>query len=170
MEYYHIPDLDTDAQYYFIVGGREQGRRYAMYYLSVENTVKELRAMADDLIKFAEDNNGYIMQGVLETYCNNYIHGKKREYQIKLNSVYGAGAFRAEEGENMDNDVLARVMIEKVELEKKLDKLIAFIECSENFQNLGTIDKTLLLNQKDAMVRYLEVLTTRLDRLSTRKS
>ena len=70
----------------------------------------------------------------------------------------------------MENDTLARLMLEKVELEKKLDKLIAFIECSENFQNLGTIDKTLLLNQKDAMVRYLEVLTTRLDRLSTRKS
>lgn len=141
-----------------------------MYYLSVENVVKELRAMADDLIKFAEDNNGYIMQGTLTTYCNNYIHGKKHELMQKLNSTFGACAFRAEEGENMDNDVLARVMIEKVELEKKLDKLVSFIEGSENFQNLGTIDKTLLLNQKDAMVRYLEVLTTRLDRLITRKS
>ena len=70
----------------------------------------------------------------------------------------------------MENEVLARLMLEKVELEKKLDKLVVFIEGSENFQNLGTIDKTLLLNQKDAMVRYLEVLTTRLDRLSTRKS
>lgn len=99
MRYYDRAYLDTDAQYYIIVGGRGQGRRYFM-----------------------------------------------------------------------ENDTLARLMLEKVELEKKLEKLVAFIEGSENFQNLGTIDKALLLNQKDAMVRYLEVLTTRLDRASTRKS
>lgn len=99
MRYYDRADLDTNAKYYIMVGGRNSGRRYFM-----------------------------------------------------------------------ENDILARLMLEKVELEKRLDKLVAFIEGSENFQNLGTIDKTLLLNQKDAMVRYLEVLTTRLDRATTRKS
>lgn len=170
MSYYKIQYIDTDVQYYFIVGGRGQGRRYAiMYYLSVKNAVKELREMADKLIELSKPN-GYIMGSNLEAFCDNYIDCKKYEFKQKLNSLYGPGLFRAEEGEDMESDTLARLMLEKAELEKRLDKLVAFIEGSENFQNLGTIDKALLLNQKDAMVWYLEVLTTRLDRASTRKS
>ena len=58
---------------------------------------------------------------------------------------------------------LDRLRIERDELAEKLQKLYAYIE-TPAFGALGEEDAMLLLDQRNAMVGYLEILTVRIER------
>lgn len=61
-----------------------------------------------------------------------------------------------------------RLKIEAEELEDRLDKLVAFIGGAV-YELLSDVDKFLLLEQHDAMLRYLDILTIRLSPLEDRE-
>lgn len=54
-----------------------------------------------------------------------------------------------------------RMIVEKKELAEKLQKLEEFIG-SDKFPSLNKFQKYLLEKQKDAMEKYLDILTTRI--------
>lgn len=58
---------------------------------------------------------------------------------------------------------LDRLRIERDELAEKLQKLYAYIE-TPGFGALGEEDAMLLLDQRNAMAGYLEILTVRIER------
>lgn len=64
------------------------------------------------------------------------------------------------------NDFKNRLNIERTELEGKLTKLNDFIS-SENFNNLVSIQKSLLTIQASAMNTYLDCLKERINNLVT---
>lgn len=63
----------------------------------------------------------------------------------------------------MTTTYMERVVTEKHELDAKLAKLIAF-GGSDTYAELDEIDKNLLRDQRDAMVRYSETLDKRIRR------
>lgn len=64
----------------------------------------------------------------------------------------------------MDRETLERLVQERNLLRERMDKLEAFIQMSDVYQNLTLIDRILLKNQLDAMIRYYEVLSIRIER------
>jgi hypothetical protein len=57
-----------------------------------------------------------------------------------------------------------RVVDEKRELDEKLEKLTAFVRSSPNFKRLDGFDRSLLTQQRDAMLRYSVILGERIAR------
>jgi hypothetical protein len=57
-----------------------------------------------------------------------------------------------------------RVVDEKTELDAKLLKLCSFIDANPMFHTLSDFDRALLLNQRNAMRRYSDILALRITR------
>lgn len=55
-----------------------------------------------------------------------------------------------------------RVIKEHNELDEKIEKLHVFIEDSDVFKNLSTIDQRLLINQRCMMIIYRDILRQRI--------
>ena len=84
-----------------------------------------------------------------------------KEYYIVFS---GRGSGRANYERMILMNYIQRMELELDSLKDKVNKLAKFIEGSDVYANLEIIDKVLMQNQLDAMIRYLECLQCRLDR------
>lgn len=64
----------------------------------------------------------------------------------------------------MNESFFERLVIEQSQLHEKLAKLGAFFK-TQGFYNLDQWDRETLLAQADAMIKYNEILLTRINRL-----
>ncbi len=71
-------------------------------------------------------------------------------------------ALKEEIHKNGDGSFFGRMQREARELEDRLNKAIAFIG-SDTFDNLSSVERDLLISQKNAMAEYHEILTQRIN-------
>lgn len=88
--------------------------------------------------------------------------GKKIAFDMARNKIWMLEGYLLKQRlHDTPKDLFGRLQVEQSDLREKLDKLVAFID-TENFDQLGYVDKDLLRNQSESMHQYLAILDHRI--------